>query len=551
MDTKRFFLYFIVIAALALAGCGGNGGTVMDPTDDDDDDDVMQCPSGTTGTYPDCTPIPPPPTNDSFPGTNMEAAMAIFLPTKAGDAGTLNDSRRPTTSVSVAAGGNTGVTTVDGDVLNKDDDGIKDAEEFAPVADAVRADLSDFSNVMVQSRTVETKTDTVTIYSDVKSLAHEKYLMYFADTNAGSAAQNRPALISAMNAGADPTAAPPDLTGQGILTIDDDTTNAATDPIAIASKYASLFQSAAFPMAQDQTYTYENDDPAQTGDQSKRGGRTLEGSFAGVDGKFVCASTVATGGCTAKTDSKGILSALTGAWTFVPDDVKGYVRNVVPDLDFLSFGYWLQTTEEGGETKYGVSTFYSGSMAFPVGDGTAGIQTLVGSATYTGEATGFYVKKTFDSGANDFVSSSSGQFTADAELTARFGGGEFGNASDYEIDGTVDNFRDEGGDMIDSNWSVELMDAPFGDDGAGNSDTATASAWTNTFSGATSTGTGSTPGEWEGGLFGPANTEDATTDLLEAEKAYPTGVAGEFNAHFSPGGGQDPGHVIGAFGATR
>ena len=33
MDTKRFFLYFIVIAALALAGCGGNGGTTMvDPT---------------------------------------------------------------------------------------------------------------------------------------------------------------------------------------------------------------------------------------------------------------------------------------------------------------------------------------------------------------------------------------------------------------------------------------------------------------------------------------------------------------------------------------
>ena len=25
MDMKRFFLYFITIAALALAGCGGNG----------------------------------------------------------------------------------------------------------------------------------------------------------------------------------------------------------------------------------------------------------------------------------------------------------------------------------------------------------------------------------------------------------------------------------------------------------------------------------------------------------------------------------------------
>ena len=26
MDMKRFFLYFITIAALALAGCGGGGG---------------------------------------------------------------------------------------------------------------------------------------------------------------------------------------------------------------------------------------------------------------------------------------------------------------------------------------------------------------------------------------------------------------------------------------------------------------------------------------------------------------------------------------------
>ena len=31
MDMKRFFLYAIVIAALALAGCGGNGGTTAMP----------------------------------------------------------------------------------------------------------------------------------------------------------------------------------------------------------------------------------------------------------------------------------------------------------------------------------------------------------------------------------------------------------------------------------------------------------------------------------------------------------------------------------------
>ena len=35
MDMKRFFLYAIAIAALALAGCGGNGGMVV-PVDPDD-----------------------------------------------------------------------------------------------------------------------------------------------------------------------------------------------------------------------------------------------------------------------------------------------------------------------------------------------------------------------------------------------------------------------------------------------------------------------------------------------------------------------------------
>ena len=533
MDMKRFFLYAIVIAALAVAGCGGNGGGQTAMPDPDPDPDPVTCPDGYTGTPPNCVAPPPAPSNDSFPGTDTEAMNAIFLPMKDGSAGALNDDRRPTATVSVEAGGAAGTTTVDGDVLNKDDEGIKDAEEFGAVSDAVRATLDEFSNVMVQTRTIETTTDTVTIYSDVKGLKNEKYLTYFSDSNSGSDPKNRPTIVRQMNQGANP---PSDLTGQGILTIDNDSDNNNT--IIVPSKYASLFESSAFPTDEDQTYTYENDDPSQTGDQSKRGGRTLEGSFTGVSGNFVCTGTV----CSATTDSKGILSQLTGTWTFVPDDVKGYVRDIIPDLDYLSFGYWLQN-DDG---DYSVNVFYAGSMPFVVGDGTVGaggIQNLVGSATYTGEATGFYVKKTFDAGANDFVPTNSGQFTADAKLTARFGGPEFGVDSNFEIDGEVMNFRDgASGDMIDSMWSVELKDALFYN----------GTTYANTFNGNTSTGTGSTPGQWEGGFFGPTVTDDsATTTIDESVSGYPTGVAGEFNAHFSPGGGQDPGHVIGGFGATR
>ena len=334
MDMKRFFLYAIAIAALALAGCGGNGGGGTTPPEMPPVAET--CPDGHTGTPPNCVAPPPPPTNDSFPGTDMEAAMAIFLPTRAGDAGDLNDARRPQTPVTVAAKGDYGETTIDGDVLNKDDDNIKDAEEFMRDGDAVRAVLDDFPNVMVQSRTVEDETDTVTIYSDVKSRGDMKYLQYFHTDNDGTGPQNRPAVVTSMNETETDD-------GYGILTLE----------AAITTADSGLFVSAAFPSAENQTYTYTNDDPATTDDEETRGGRTLEGTFAGVSGKFICAGT---GGaaCTAGTDSKGRLLALAGGWTFVPDDRGGYVRNVIPDLDFLSFGYWLHTDEDG---DYSVNAF--------------------------------------------------------------------------------------------------------------------------------------------------------------------------------------------------
>jgi hypothetical protein len=351
-----------------------------------------------------------------------------------------------------------------------------------------------------------------------------KYLTYFHMANDGTAPQNRPAIVESMEETTTDD-------GYGILTLGD----------AIVAAESGLFVSDAFPSEQDQTYTFVNDDPETTDDEEKRGGRTLEGSFAGVSGKFICAGDAA---CTAGTDSKNRLATLSGTWTFVPDDKAGYVRNVIPDLDYLSFGYWLET-EDG---DYSVNAFYDGSQPFTGNDTTFqanDISSLLGNATYTGEATGFYVKKTFDTDANDFVPTSSGQFTAAADLTANFGGAEFGDDSDFEIAGYVTDFRNGDGEMIDAAWKVELKDAPFEVGGT----------YTATFEGKTATGTGSTPGDWAGEFFGnpkdrngaPA-VNDATTVL--AENA-PTSVGGEFNAHFAPGGGQDPGHVIGAFGATR
>ena len=95
---------------------------------------------------------------------------------------------------------------------------------------------------------------------------------------------------------------------------------------------------------------------------------------------------------------------------------------------------------------------------------------MVGTASYTGAATGLYMKKTFDQdGAVTPVSS--GQFTADASLTATFGqvndDAEFGTIAPNLVDtmtGTIDSFRDGYGAIIDEAWSAELMKVDIVDD---------------------------------------------------------------------------------------
>ena len=531
MDMKRFFLYAIAIAALALAGCGGNGGggtTAMMPDDGNGGTTTpmpMTCDAGYSMVDGACVKdTPTPSANNSFPGSDMEAAMAIFLPLKDGSAGALNDPRRPGLAadlITFEAGGDSGVTTIDGDVLNKPEPGIKDAEEFDRVTDATRDALDGFYS-SVDTRTMETdtgdmETDTVTIYSNVMDRGNKKYLEYFAETNKPDNAvdrqpQHRPNVVGTLGTG--DTA--------GVLTLGD----------IVATSEAGLFMADAFPSGDTQTYEYEDDDKGTPDtDEAARGGRKFEGTFNGVAGMYSC--TGDTGTCSAKTRKDGSLSALDGDWIFTPDTTGVVVRNVIPDADFLSFGYWVQATEKDGETTYGVSAFYGGSQVFNRAD----ITTLMGTATYEGEATGLYVKKTFSSTANDFVPSASGQFTADAGLTAYFGGNDVAESNQYRIKGTVTNFMD-GDEMIDPKWTVTLGRST-NTYGAGSSDP---------FMGPTTTQkNGGSPGTWEGQFYGD---HVATTPPTDADKQYPNGVAGKFNAHFSQGGGQDPGHVIGGFGAT-
>ena len=190
----------------------------------------------------------------------------------------------------------------------------------------------------------------------------------------------------------------------------------------------------------------------------------------------------------------------------------------------MQFGYWPQGTEGEDGITYEISTFAGGSLVFTVSNA----RTLTGSASYADPATGMFVKKTFDEGGVA-TPSSSGQFTANANLM-----GYFSQDTDMtiapgllnSISGTVMNFM-HGGEMIDGKWMVELMRAGFG-----TGDTTTDEPFTGATTG---------DGQWQDRFIGTFGTDDDTTPAVGTP---PSGVAGEFNGHFTNG------HVIGACGAT-
>ncbi|MDE0406058.1 MAG: hypothetical protein OXI53_12200 [Nitrospira sp.] len=539
MDMKRFFLYAIVIAALALAGCGGNGGGDMAMNGDGNGDGngngngtPMQCPEGQTGTYPNCMTSPSPPPactlgggglecsakvvaapiadgngDDSFDGLPAETAPTAANVTEALDSGRPN---QPVTGGVFVAEGTRPLTVSQANKLTH-----TDGREFAMSA-SMPADLGTPWSGSIQTRsmpregTMSGHDDRVTVYTDRRASTNQDYDEYFTSTT-----------ISANTNGAgDAVSAVAD--GTGALTLE-----------SVAGHHA-LFMAAAFPSGINQTFNYVDDEPStENVDETKQPGnspRMFDGIFRGVPGKFAC-----TGGCTAVTNGKGELTTLAGTWTFTPTGRPGDI-----------FGYWVRaTTDRDGMTTHGISTFTGGTL-FPVSatDGSTAISDLVGSATYTGKATGLYVLKTYSSEANDFTVDSSGQFVADATLTANFGGTEFGDDSNFEVDGMINGFKNMDGDSIDDNWEVTLNDAMFGEGDA------------NTFVGTTVTDrSGVNPGVWRGGFYGVPRNRDgvvvtADNPSTPVDDRAPTGIAGEFNAHFNTGG-QNPGHVIGALGARR
>ncbi len=410
-------------------------------------------------------------------------------------------------------------TAIPTDELDKDDMTTTDPpvsieNQFMKQTGAMRAELDGFA-VSVHERTVDKVTDTLTVYTNVEPLKAEAYNDYFARADSTPDDPNvRPTVVSAVDA------------ENGTLTL------AGT---FVAADHANLFGGSFFVKPPSST---SNIMPGAPGEDKDNPANEMDGTFAGVPGKFVCA---ASGGCTVSFDPDGMLTTIPSTdFTFVPTSTDVEVQNVIRDTDFLTFGYWLQATEqEDGATKYGVNTFFTGVNAFAVP------AALEGQATYSGKATGMYAKKTFDSRGVG-TPTSSGQFTANATLTATFnqttaahpdGAGRLAPTLLNSITGTVGNFMDASGNSIDDAWSVNLGKANIASTGA---------VGPSTDDGTDRTATTTGGGEWSGQFYGPDVPDvTATTDVNEQTTGYPTGVAGEFNAHFSNG------HVIGAFGATK
>ena len=368
--------------------------------------------------------------------------------------------------------------------------------KFSPSADAPQSIAGGFGQLFERSDAEAGTSERVTVYTNVEVPTATP----FADVH---------------TADDDSIASVAD---DGVVTL------ASSGNDAAQTGLGELMQSDDLPI-EGQTFTYiENaadDDLVTT--------RPLEfsGSFDGAGGSYKC-----TGTCSIVRAAEGGLNLL-GAWTFTPDD--GAMVDVA-DADHLRFGYWMQTTAGDSGNVHDFDVFSGGAMPFDNDDDrtneNTGISALEGTASYAGSAGGLYVRKALDS-SGGVTSARHGNFTADAELKASFGGAAVAADDHFSISGTVKNFMDGAKSL--SGWSVDLMRADF----VTRAENGDLSDHTGGFGDATTGG-----GEWSGTFFGAVTADDDTTgDVDESETGYPSGVAGEFDAHFSNG------HVNGAFGA--
>ncbi len=276
------------------------------------------------------------------------------------------------------------------------------------------------------------------------------------------------------------------------------------------------------------TLNYTVDDTGTTGTDEA----VHDGTYNGAEGTFRCTGAAV---CTVTFNDKGMVTGNTGGWVFIPDEGATSDQS---DYDYLHYGVWLKkTTDEDGAVTYNeVETFAGSSIA--ASDGTE-LNTVTGSASYEGEATGVYVHQSLNAAGN-IDSATSGHFTADVALTAYFGQTLDDTATDgvseagqlapnllNTVSGTINNFELSGEEA--NMWSVAVQ--------------ASRALGANTFMGTAKGGSPTDDGSISGTYHGPTPETMATTD--GTTRVAPGSMVGEFNSFFSNGS------VAGAFGARK
>ena len=504
-----------LLLAVTLAGCGSSGGTA-----DTTEPPPMECPAGTSGTYPDCTPDPTPQEMCEADGGRWNADMTctsaeeleaermameaarVAAATKAaltkaeainaevmGNEAAPFDSVTPTQNNTVTAAYEDGAVAVKITVPGA----ATDAPAFMRAGSLPAVEGWDGS-MHALGPNDDGETEIVGVYTDIAAPKPTEFAMVY----------------------------PLDLS----TNTDNDTPAVTNEALTITSGAGGNHEKLASPSFRASgtavlTFPAIVDDVASTTDvdESAPAFETMA-TFDGAPGTIKCNGASGTN-CTVTLDGDGKIINVGAGWVFTP--AAGAMVDV-PDANYLYYGFWLKKTEKDGATTYNaVQTFAGGEgiNTFP----TAAMVNVSGTASYEGAATGVYVKKTFTvDGMID--TATSGTFAANVGLMAYFGGDDVAINKQYSIEGSVSGFALSGGEQ--NEWSVNLK-ADF-------------DSSENAFSG-TANG-GGAEAAWNGTFYGDSvDTPDEDDDTNA--KLAPAGMVGEFNAHFANG------HVAGAFGAHR
>ena len=298
------------------------------------------------------------------------------------------------------------------------------------------------------------------------------------------------------------------------VTVDADNPADSFDVSAAISGVAtrvSNIMAAGFSSSGGGSLTYPADNSAT---EDKDEAFEATGTYNGAMGTYRCAA--ASGTCSVTYDAEGKISAIGTDWIFTP--AEGAMSDQ-PDYDYYHYGFWLKkTTDKDGVLTYNeVETFAGSTLA-------AATNTVAGTASYAGGATGVYVKNVYNSDRT-LDTASSGHFTADVNLMAYFGGNDVAVNKQNSIEGTIDNF----------------MLSREGDDGSGWSVDVAASISTADVTGTAKGGVTGSDGSFTGTFRGDDSMDVDGTATPIGHKV----LVGEFNATFTDGS------VAGGYGARR